>query len=81
MTYEELYKAIPKLDDTFPELSSVILPILKEYELNVNQKAMDSVRELIRQGQFDAAAKLGKRTVSQDIKLVWQGSGKPNPQS
>jgi hypothetical protein len=42
--------------------------------MNVNKKAMESVRELIKQGQYDAAAKLGKRAVSQEIKLVWQGS-------
>jgi hypothetical protein len=74
MTYEELYRAVPKLDDSFPELAVVILPILREYELNVNQKAMEGVRELIKQGQYDAAAKLGKQAVNQTIKLVWNGS-------
>jgi hypothetical protein len=78
MTFEELYKAIPKLDDAFPELSPVILPILRDYEKNVNQKAMESVRELIRQGQYDAAAKLGRQAVDQDIKLVWTGQAKSN---
>lgn len=80
MSLEELYRAIPKLDDTFPELSPLVLPILKEYEENVNKKAMESVRELIRQGQYDAAEKLGKRAVNQEIKLVWQGSAKAEPQ-
>jgi hypothetical protein len=76
MTFEELYRAIPKLDDHCPELSPVILPILRDYETNVNQQAMHAVTDLIRQGSYDAAAKLGKQTVSQEIKLVWQGSGK-----
>jgi hypothetical protein len=76
MTFEELYRVIPKLDDSFPELSPVILPILREYEINVNKKAMQAVQELIRQGQYDAAAKLGKQTINQEIKLVWQGSSK-----
>jgi hypothetical protein len=76
MSFEELYRAVPKLDDMFPELSPIILPILKEYEANVNQKAMESIRELIRQGQYDAAAKLGKQAINQESKLVWQGSSK-----
>jgi hypothetical protein len=80
MSLEELYRAIPKLDDSFPELSPLILPILREYEENVNKKAMKSVGELIRQGQYDAAEKLGKRAVSQEIKLEWQGSAKASPQ-
>jgi hypothetical protein len=76
MDFEDLYRAIPKLDDNYPELSPVILPILKDYEEHVNHKAMEAVRDLIRQGQFDAAAKLGKQAVNQEVKLVWQGSGK-----
>ncbi len=74
MTLEEFYKAIPRLDDMFSELAPLIIPILADYERNVNQKAMETVRELIKQGQYDAAAKLGKQAVSQEIKLTWTGS-------
>jgi hypothetical protein len=81
MTFEELYKAIPRLDDTASELAPILVPILKEYEENVNKKALESVRELIRQGQYDAAAKLGKNVVNQNVKLTWQGSGVPDPKS
>ena len=73
MSFEELYRAIPRLDDTAPELAPIILPILREYEQNVNKKAMEAVRDLIKQGQYDAAAKLGKQAVAQEIKLVWKG--------
>jgi len=76
MNFEELYKAIPKLDDAFPELSPIILPILKEYETNITQQVKQNVENLIRQGQFDAAAKLAQKAVDQDVKLVWTGQGK-----
>lgn len=76
MSFEELYKAIPKLDDTFPELSPIILPILKEYETNVTQQVKQNVENLIKQGQFDAAAKLAQKAVEGDVKLVWTGQGK-----
>jgi hypothetical protein len=74
MNFEELYRAIPKLDDNCPELAPLVLPILRDYENTVNKHAMESIVELIRQGQYDAAAKLGKQAVSQEIKLEWHGS-------
>ncbi len=78
MNLEELYRAIPKLDDAAQELSPIILPYLREYEDKVAQAAEVSVSSLIRQGQYDAAVNLSKNVINQDIKLVWQGSGKPN---
>ncbi len=78
MSFEELYRAVPKLDDAFPELSVVVLPVVREYEQSINQQALSGVRELIKQGQYDAASKLATRAISQDVKLEWQGSGKPS---
>ncbi len=77
MSWEELYRAIPKLDDQFPELAPIVLPIVRQYEKNIVGQAQKSVRELIRQGQYDAAVKLAKGAISQDVNLIWQGSGKP----
>lgn len=77
MGFEQLYKAIASLDDTMSELAVVVLPYVRQYEDNVTSQALDSVRELIRQGQYDAAAKLGKKAASSDVELSWQGSGKP----
>ena len=31
MTIEELYRAVPKLDDTLPELAPIVLPIVRQY--------------------------------------------------
>lgn len=76
MSFEELYKAIASLDDTMPELSVVVLPYVRDYEDNVTQGALSSVRELIAQGQYDAAAKLGAKAAKSDVELEWQGSGK-----
>lgn len=80
MTLEELYRAIPKLDDTVPELSSIILPLLRQYENNVVKPIEKKVQDLIRTGQYDAAADLAKKAISADVKLVWTASAKP-PQS
>lgn len=74
MSFEELYRTIPKLDDTFPELSSVVAPIVNEYEQRVVSRAKQGVSDLIRQGQFDAAAKLGQKVVGGNVTLEWQGT-------
>ena len=73
MTIEELYRAVPKLDDTLPELAPIVLPIVRQYEQEITQQAQRGVSELIRQGQFDAAASLAHKAISQDLKLVWEG--------
>jgi hypothetical protein len=76
MSFEQLYKAIPQLDDTMPEFAPIILPHVKDYETNVTAQALETVRNLIKQGQYDAAASLGKKASSRDVELVWTGSGK-----
>lgn len=76
MTFHELYKAIPKLDDYYQELSPIVLPIIKEYEDRVVTAAQKGVSELIKRGQYDAAVKLGQNVVAQDVQLEWQGKAK-----
>jgi hypothetical protein len=76
MSFEELYKAIAALDDTMPELSIVVLPYVRDYEEHVTQGALTSVRELIAQGQYDAAAKLGAKAAKSEVELEWSGKGK-----
>jgi hypothetical protein len=78
MDFDQLYRAIPKLDDSCQEISPIILPFLKQYEDNVNKKGLEEVTRLIKLGQYDAAADLGKRIVNQEVELVWQGSAKPD---
>lgn len=79
MTFEELYRAIPLLDDSMPELAPVVLPHVRDYEMNVTNQALAQVQHLIRQGQFDAATQLAKKAASRDIELIWTGSGKKDP--
>ena len=77
MTFEELHKAIFKLDDMFIELAPVTLPFIRDYEQNITQEARKKVQELITQGKFEEAEDLAKKAISGDIKVVWQASAKP----
>ena len=78
MSLEELYRAIPRLDDLATELSPIVIPYMREYETNVTSQAQIAVQDLIKQGQYDAAIKLSKQAITKNITLMWQGSGKPD---
>lgn len=76
MSWEQLYKAIFKLDDSCTELSPIVLPYAKSYEVNIASKATDMVANYIRVGNYDAAVKLAEEVVNEDVKLEWQGKAK-----
>jgi hypothetical protein len=76
MSLDELHKAIPTLDDTAPELSPIVLPVVRMYEDTVAKQAEEGVRGFIRTGQYDAAVALAKQTISHDAKVEWHGIGK-----
>jgi hypothetical protein len=80
MSFEDLYRAIAKLDDTVQELAPVVLPMMEQYERDIVKPIQQNVKDLILQGQYDAATKLAKQAIGQDIKLEYTGSGKPPPQ-
>lgn len=79
MSMEELYRAVGKLDDIVQELAPVVLPIMQQYEQEIVKPIGANVSDLIRQGQFDAATKLAKQAISQEVKLEWTGTGKADP--
>lgn len=75
MSFEDLYKAVPKLDDQFSELAPIVLPLVRDYEERIVKEAQKSVQHLIRQGQYDAATELAQKAVKQDVKIQWVGRG------
>lgn len=77
MSLEELYKTLPHLDDNFSEISHVIVPYLRDYEDGVAKPAIETVRQLIKAGQYKEAQELADKVIKQDVKLVWTGSSKP----
>lgn len=74
MGFKELFKAISRLDDTMPELSKVVYPIVRQYEDMVKNSAIPRVREFMRVGAWDAAVKLAKDAANGEVELVWSGS-------
>jgi len=80
MTLEDLYRALPHLDDNFTEISHIVLPYLRDYEQGVTQKAAGQVQTLIRSGKYKEAQELADRVIRQDVKLVWTGTAKAEPE-
>ena len=76
MSLEEVYKALPHLDDTFTEISHIIVPYLRDYEEGVTKPAITQVSQLIKNGHYKEAQELADRVIRQDVKLVWTGSSK-----
>ena len=77
MSWHELYKAIPKLDDASQEISPIIVPYLREYEDRIAQAAEKTVSEYIHLGKYDAAINLAKKVINQEVEIVWTASAKP----
>ena len=73
MSLEELFRKIPLLDDTCPEISFIIVPYLRQYEDRIAQRGHQAVSNLIKQGQYESAVNVAKKVVGQDVKLVWTG--------
>lgn len=79
MDLESLYKAIAKLDDGISELSPIVIPYLRQYELNVTQNAQHTMQNMIKQGNFEEASNLAHKVINQDVKLVWEGRAAYQP--
>lgn len=77
MSWSELYKAIPKLDDAAQEISPIIVPYLREYENQIAQAAEKTVSDYIHLGKYDAAINLAKKVIDQEVDIVWTASAKP----
>lgn len=77
MTFQELYKAIFKLDDMYGELCPVTLPIIRDYEETITKQARKAVSQMIAQGRYEEAEKLAQQTVTGNVNIVWQAQAKP----
>lgn len=69
MSMEQLYENAVKLDDHFSELAPVVFKIMKKYEEEYSMKAIGSVSELIKHGQYDDAQNMVKKV------LLFKSSG------
>lgn len=58
MTYKQLMKVIPTLDDDFTELAGVILPIMLEHDRKLRKIVDEHVAKLVKEGKIEEAESL-----------------------
>jgi hypothetical protein len=63
ITYEELIRVIPKLDDDFSELSAAVVPIMLEYESKMKKIINERITSLIREQRFNDALHVARKAI------------------
>ena len=63
ISYEKLIQVLPKLDDHFEELSTVVVPIMVEYEQKIRKVVDDKITQLIKAGKFDDALNMARKAL------------------
>jgi len=63
ISYEKLMQVLPKLDDHFEELSTVVVPIMVEYEQKIRKVVDDKITQLIKAGKFDDALNMARKAL------------------
>lgn len=69
MSLEEFFRGAFKLDDGFPELSAIVLPLARLYHEKVDNPTTEHVRRLVHEKHYDEAVSLAHKLVSQEITL------------
>ena len=70
ISYEEIMKVIPKLDDEFIELSEIVVPIMVEYEKKLHKYLEARVLELVRKGKYKEARNAAKKAIEIEKNLA-----------
>jgi hypothetical protein len=65
----KLIDIIPKLDDQFAELTSAVVPIMREYEQRIHKTVNDKISDLIQNGKLDEALKVTKTAIELERNL------------
>jgi len=63
VTYEELMRIIPKLDDDFKELSAAVVPIMLEYESKMKDIINDRISSLLKNQKFSEALDTARKAI------------------
>ncbi len=65
-----LLEVIPKLDDTFEELTVAVLPIMQEYEDKMQNAVNEKITKLLSEGKLDDALMLTNKAIEAEKNLT-----------
>ena len=69
ISYEELIRIIPTLDDEFTELSAAIVPIMVEYEEKIKGVVNEKISALLKKEKFNEALRLAQKAIEFEKEL------------
>ena len=76
MTPTEFFKGVFKLDDGFPEVSFIVLPVAKKYHEQIDNPTTEYVRKLVHQHHYDEAVSLAQKLVNHEVQIKFIAKGK-----
>lgn len=67
--YPRLMEVIPKLDDSFTELTAAVVPVMREYEQKMRSVVNEKITKLLAEGKLDEALNLTKQAIETEKNL------------
>lgn len=61
LTFEQIYKIAPTLDDQFTELAAAIAPVLRDHEEEIKEIVTEHAKALIQSGKINEATQILKK--------------------
>jgi uncharacterized membrane-anchored protein YjiN (DUF445 family) len=69
LTYEQFMEILPKLDDNYPELSRVVVPLMEQYLNKEKAQYNEKIKGLLAQGKIDDALNLTNEAIGKEKNL------------
>jgi Ni,Fe-hydrogenase maturation factor len=69
ISFPKLIEVIPRLDDEFQELATVVVPLMSAYEKQVKKTVSAQISKLMQEGKLDEALNLAKKAIVYDQNL------------
>jgi uncharacterized membrane-anchored protein YjiN (DUF445 family) len=70
ITFDEFITVLPTLDDDYPEIADVIVPIMEQYEKKMKGDNDIKITELIKHGKIDEALNLTNQAIEKERNLT-----------
>jgi hypothetical protein len=68
--YPKLIEVLPKLDDNFNELTSAIVPVMREYEEKMKKVVNEKITALLVAGKLDEALNVTRDAIEAERNLA-----------
>lgn len=75
MTPTDFFNGVFRLDDGFPEVSFIVLPVARKYHEQIDNPTTDYVRKLVHERHYDEAVALAQKLVNHEVQIKFITKG------